>query len=89
MEDFRIPGRANWARASGLVLKGELQLATAKGPVEPKSPRGNSDRDSALISSAIEDLGQDDFVKADCATYHHVALLTPVALLKLGLSPRD
>jgi len=28
-------------------------------------------------------------VKADCATYHHVAMLTPAALLKLGLSPRD
>jgi len=87
--DLRVRGRANWARASNLVLKGDLQLTMAKGPLEPKSPRGNSDRDSALVSSAIEDVGQGDFVKADCATYHHVALLTPVALLKLGLSPRD
>jgi len=87
--DLRVRGRANWARTSNLVLKGDLQLTMARGPLEPKSPRGNSDRDSALVSSAIEDVGQGDFVKADCATYHHVALLTPVALLKLGLSPRD
>ena len=32
---------------------------------------------------------RDDFVKADFATYHHVAMLTPAALLKLGKSPRD
>ena len=35
----------------------------------------------------IEDLDCDDFVKVDCATCHHVALLTRGALLKLGLSP--
>ena len=34
----------------------------------------------------IEDLGQGDFVKIDCAACHHVALLTADALLKLGLS---
>jgi hypothetical protein len=28
-----------------------------------------------------------DFVRVDCATCHHVALLAPVFLLKLGLSP--
>jgi hypothetical protein len=36
----------------------------------------------------IEDLGHGDFVKVDCAARHHFALLTPAALLKLGLSPR-
>jgi hypothetical protein len=28
-----------------------------------------------------------DFVKVDCAACHHVALLTPDALLRVGLSP--
>jgi ribosomal protein S27E len=40
-----------------------------------------------LYVARIEDLGQSDFVKVDCAACHHVALLTPVFLLKLGLSP--
>jgi hypothetical protein len=35
----------------------------------------------------IEDLGRGDFVKVDCAACHHVALLTPEALLRVGLSP--
>jgi hypothetical protein len=35
----------------------------------------------------IEDLGSGDFVKVDCATCHHVALLTAEALLRAGLSP--
>jgi hypothetical protein len=34
----------------------------------------------------IEDLGRGDLAKVDCAC-HHVALLTCVALRKLGLSP--
>jgi hypothetical protein len=40
-----------------------------------------------LYLARIEDLGQGDFVKVDCAACDHVALLTPVFLLKLGLSP--
>ena len=40
-----------------------------------------------LCAARIEDLGQGDFVKVDCAACHHVALLTPEALLKGGLSP--
>jgi hypothetical protein len=39
-----------------------------------------------LYLARIEDLGRSDFVKVDCAACHHVALLTPGALLKLGLS---
>jgi ribosomal protein S27E len=35
----------------------------------------------------VGDLEQSDFVKIDCAACHHVALMTPAALLKLGLSP--
>ena len=34
----------------------------------------------------IEDLGPGDFVKVDCVACHHVALLTPEVLLKIGLS---
>jgi hypothetical protein len=36
----------------------------------------------------IEDLGQGDFVKVDCAARNHVARLTPESLLLLGLSHR-
>jgi ribosomal protein S27E len=41
-----------------------------------------------LYAARIEDLGQGDFVKVDCAACHHVALLTPAFLLCLGLSPQ-
>ena len=34
----------------------------------------------------IEDFGRGDFVKVDCAVCHQVALLTPKALLRVGLS---
>ena len=39
-----------------------------------------------LYAARIEDLGLGDFVKVDCPACHHVALLTPEALLKVGLS---
>jgi hypothetical protein len=39
-----------------------------------------------LYATRIEDLGQGDFVKVDGAACHHVALLTPQALLRAGLS---
>jgi len=35
----------------------------------------------------IEDLERGDLVKIDCAACHHVALLAPDCLLRLGLSP--
>jgi hypothetical protein len=40
-----------------------------------------------LYAARIEDLDRGDFIKVDCAACHHVALLTPVALLRLRLSP--
>jgi hypothetical protein len=40
-----------------------------------------------LYLARIEDLGLGDFVKVDCAACHHLALLTPDFLLRLGLSP--
>jgi ribosomal protein S27E len=40
-----------------------------------------------LYAARIEDLGLGDFVKVDCAACHHVTLLTPEALLRVGLSP--
>jgi hypothetical protein len=40
-----------------------------------------------LYTARIEDLGRGDFVKVGCAACHHVALLTPEALLRAGLSP--
>ena len=40
-----------------------------------------------LYAARIEDLGRGDFLKVDCAACHHVALFTPDALLRVGLSP--
>ena len=40
-----------------------------------------------LYLARVGDLEQGDIVKIDCAACHHVALMTPAALLKLGLSP--
>jgi hypothetical protein len=40
-----------------------------------------------LYAARIEDLGPCDLVKVDCAACHHVALLTPEALLRASLSP--
>ena len=40
-----------------------------------------------IYAARIEDLGAGDVVKVDCAACHHVALLTPDALLRVGLSP--
>jgi hypothetical protein len=39
-----------------------------------------------LYAARIEDLGLGEFVKVDCTGCHHVALLTPEALLRAGLS---
>jgi hypothetical protein len=41
-----------------------------------------------LCAARIDDLGQGDLVMVDCAACHHVALLTPEFLLRLGLSPQ-
>jgi hypothetical protein len=35
-----------------------------------------------LYAARIEDLGQGEFVKVDCAACQHVALLTPEFLLR-------
>jgi hypothetical protein len=40
-----------------------------------------------LYLARIEDLDRGDLLKVDCAACHHVALLTPEALLRVGLSP--
>ena len=37
-----------------------------------------------FYAARIEDLGLGDFVKVDCAACHHVALLTPEGVLRLG-----
>lgn len=37
----------------------------------------------------IEDLWRGDFATVDCAACHHVALLAPEFLARLGLSPPD
>jgi hypothetical protein len=41
-----------------------------------------------LYAARIDDLERGDLVKVDCAARHHVALLTPEFLLRLGLSPQ-
>src|SRR6516225_6074079 len=70
------------------------QLEAAHGAVDEtawaRSPRTLQEHQEAgmlpLYAARIEDLGQGDFVKVDCAACHHVALLTPEALLRVGLS---
>jgi ribosomal protein S27E len=42
-----------------------------------------------LYAARIEDLGRSDFVKVDCASCSHTALLAPDFLSRLGLEPRD
>ena len=37
-----------------------------------------------LYAARIKDLGSGDLVKVDCAACHHVALLTPEVLQRLG-----
>jgi hypothetical protein len=39
-----------------------------------------------LYLARIEDLWRGDLVRVDCAACHHVVLLTPEFLLRLGLS---
>jgi hypothetical protein len=39
-----------------------------------------------LYAARIEDLVRGDLVKVDCAARHHIALLTPEAVLRVGLS---
>lgn len=51
----------------------------------PGTPRGAGML--SLYAARIEDLGAGDFMKVDCAAGQHVALLTPEALLRAGLSP--
>lgn len=41
-----------------------------------------------LYAARIEDLGQGDLVKVDCAACDHVALLARASLLRVGVSPR-
>jgi len=41
-----------------------------------------------LYLARIEDLGRGDLVQINCAACHHVALLAPEFLLRLGLSPQ-
>ena len=42
---------------------------------------------NTAASEATRHIGRGDLVKADCAACHQVALLTPEALLRVGLSP--
>jgi hypothetical protein len=42
-----------------------------------------------LYAARIEDLRPGDFVKVDCSACSHTALLSPIFLSRLGLSPRS
>lgn len=43
--------------------------------------------DASLYIPQIAALAWGDFVNVDCAARHHIALLTPEPLLRVGLSP--
>src|SRR5439155_3337053 len=57
----------------------------------PADPNQNIQGTDVVVCSpvpgGIEDLGRGDLVKVDCAACHHIALLRPDFLLRLGLSP--
>jgi hypothetical protein len=53
----------------------------------PNSPSGANALDAH--KARIEHFRRDDVVKVDCAACHHVALLTPDFLMRLGLNPRS
>ena len=42
---------------------------------------------AAVSLGGAEDVGRGEFVKVDFAACHHVAVLTPEALLRIGLRP--
>ena len=48
---------------------------------------GNETGMLPLYLARIEDLGRADLVQVDCAACHHVAVLPPDFLLRLGLNP--
>jgi len=56
---------------------------------KPLHPRNTGSKAECfpLYAGRIGDLGSGDFVKINCAACHHVALLTPEALLRQRLSP--
>ena len=63
-----------------------LAVDVAASARSPGTYQERSARMMPLYAARIEDLGQGDFVKVDCAACHHVALLPLEALLKVGLS---
>jgi hypothetical protein len=71
-------------RSFAVALDRESPLTMSAGT--PRTFQEHSPGMQPLYLARIEDLGQSDFMKVDCAASHHVALLTPAALVKLGLS---
>jgi len=67
-----------------LTAVDEAALASFYRTLREHGKRGDA---PPLYAARIEDLGLGDFVKVDCAACHHVAVLTPEALLRVGLSP--
>jgi len=83
--------RARGKHAVGLVADRFLGRKVVDGAMPASSPRTFRELRGArmlpLYAARIEDLGSGDFVKVDCSACQHVALLTPEALLRFGLSP--
>jgi hypothetical protein len=65
---------------SARPIRNTIRHSSRHGP-SPATPLGVDD------GTRVEDLRLGDFVKIDCAACNHVALLTPEALLRVGLSP--
>ena len=78
----RLPRHSGAARTGPrravLFSKAQVERRYGSSSISSNAPYSRSTR--------IEDLGPGDFVKVDCAACHHVALLTPEALLRAGLS---
>ena len=74
-------GRNSPDPATPLALDGSVRC----GSDAWERYRNMNGADAPLIRGTDEDLGLGDFVKVDCAACHHVALLTPQALLRVGI----
>jgi len=90
------PGSVHAAR-SPFLMSAMIRMPAATVPVDHQVP---SERDALMrpanihgtetgmqpLPGADQESPQSDF-KVDCADCHHLALLTPDLLLRLGLSP--
>jgi len=85
LKRFTVPGLVERGRVARRVV---ITIDEVSLQECPEHTRNIGRQMLPLYAARIEDLGQSDFVKVDCAACHHVALLAPEFLLRLALDPR-